>query len=457
VTNKLFKHIPLLPRVKNWLLSLNDPQWGRGNNPDSPKAPTGEQKPNPSPGGNEGNNGQNPQPNKPTQPPDFDKIIQDLNKSLQNLFKTQKNQPPSSPPPHRGEPQPPLPTPGMGGIGIVIGLAVLVWLASGFYIVDEGKRGVVLQFGKYTETTQPGPRWHWPWPIEAREVVDISNVKSIEIGKRGSAARDAKASLMLTEDLNIVEATIEVQYTLKDAQAYLFNNVFPAQSAAEIVQQITETAIREAVGKRKMDALLSQGGRAEVVQAAQKLMQEILDRYRTGITVNKVNLQQINAPQQVIEAFNDVNKAEQDRDRLRNEGQAYANTVVPKAKGEAAATLEQASGYATSVVAKAEGDASRFSQLLTEYQKAPGVTRERLYLDMMQSVLGNTSKVLVDQKQGQNLLYLPMDKLIGNNNNSNNSSDRQEVAKTTPVPELATPEPSRPRDRNDALRNREGR
>jgi modulator of FtsH protease HflK len=425
------------------IFSLNDPQWGRGSGPAEPTKPDAKPPEDTKPPQRPNNNGA---------PPDFDKIMQDLNKTLGEIFGGKKG---SQRPNNAnnggggGEPGKPMEIP-KGGIFFVLALAFLIWLATGFYIVNEGTRGVVLRFGQFLETTQPGPRWHFPYPIESREIVDIANVKSIEIGKRGG--KDNKGSLMLTEDLNIVEATIEVQYTLKDAKDFLFNNVYSGQRPDEVVQQITETAIREAIGKRKMDALLSQGGRAEVVQAAQKLMQDILDRYKTGIAINKVNLQQINAPQQVIEAFNDVNKAEQDRDRLRNEGQAYANTVVPKAKGESAAAFEQASGYATAVVSKAEGDASRFSQLLTEYSKAPGVTRERLYIDMMTSVLGNTSKVFVDQKAGQNLLYLPMDKLLSGNNNS----APVETIKPAALPDVAA-EPVRPRNSGDALRNREGR
>jgi membrane protease subunit HflK len=240
--------------------------------------------------------------------------------------------------------------------------------------------------------------------------VDLSNVKSVEIGKR--TGRDNRGALMLTEDLNIIEAVVEVQYTLKDAKEFSFNNQFINRDPTRVIEQVAETSVREVIGKRKMDALLSQGGRADVGQAAGTLMQTILDRYATGVRISKVNLQTITPPEQVVDAFNDVNKAEQDRDRLRNEGQAYANDIIPKARGTAARLLEEASGYQQSVVARAEGDASRFKQLVAEYDKAPSVTRERLYLDMMQSVLGNTSKVLVDQKGSNNLLYLPLDKLV---------------------------------------------
>lgn len=319
----------------------------------------------------------------------------------------------------------------MGGIGVLLAIGIIVWLASGFYIVDEGKRGVVLRFGKYVETTLPGPRWHIPYPIETREIVDLSNVKSVEIGKR--SGRDNRGALMLTEDLNIIETVVEVQYTLKDAREFAFNNLYVNRDPSRVIQQVAESSVREVVGKRKMDALLSQGGRADVAQASQMLMQSILDRYASGIRISKVNLQSINPPEQVVEAFNDVNKAEQDRDRLRNEGQAYANDIIPKARGTAARLIEEAAAYQQAVVARAEGDASRFRQIVSEYEKAPAVTRERLYLDMMQSVLGNTSKVLVDSKGGNNLLYLPLDKLI-----------ERARSDATPAPVGAQADPVRP-------------
>jgi modulator of FtsH protease HflK len=401
--------------LKRWITqSLNDPQWGRGKS-DSPPPP-------PSSGNGDDNKGRRPQKDGDG-PPDLDDIVRDMKNKLGGLLGTKPKRPNPFETPRRepsgggnggnggsggGMQMPKLP---IGGIGALLAIAAIIWMGSGFYIVDEGKRGVVLRFGKYIETTQPGPRWHIPYPIETRELVDLSNVKSIEIGKK--AGRDSnRSALMLTEDLNIIESVVEVQYTLKDAKEFAFNNLFSRNDPSRVIEQVAETAVREVIGKRKMDSLLSQGGRADVSQATQKLMQDILDRYVTGIRVSKVNLQTITPPEQVVEAFNDVNKAEQDRDRLRNEGQAYANDIIPKARGTAARLLEEASGYQQSVVARAEGDSARFKQLVTEYEKAPGVTRERLYLDMMQAVLGNTSKVLVDQKGSNNLLYLPLDKLM---------------------------------------------
>jgi modulator of FtsH protease HflK len=427
--------------MKRWVTaSLNDPQWGRGKS-DAPTPPPAS----------------NQEPKKPAEggPPDLDQVVRDFQSKLGGLFgkKTKRPNPFEQQPRNGGGGGGgnngggmQLPNIPLGGIGALIALGLAVWLASGFYIVDEGKRGIVLRFGKFVETTQPGPRWHVPYPVESKEIVDLSNVKSVEIGKK--AGRDNRAALMLTEDLNIVEAHFEVQYTLKDAKEFSFNNLFVNRDPGKVIEQVAETATREVIGKRKMDALLSQGGRADVMQAAAKLMQDILDRYVTGIRVTKVNLQSINPPEQVVEAFNDVNKAEQDRDRLRNEGQAYANDVIPRARGAAARLIEESTGYSASVVARSEGDASRFKQLVGEYEKAPGVTKERLYIDMMQSVLSNSSKVLIDQKGGNNMMYLPLDKLMEQRVREAAPVSAQPEPVRPTVPEVAAPaaEPARSRD-----------
>jgi membrane protease subunit HflK len=294
------------------------------------------------------------------------------------------------------------------GIGLVFIIVVLIWLASGFYIVDASSGGVVLRFGRYVDTTQPGPRWHMPYPIESVEVVSISQVKTVEIGYRENVKNKVpKESLMLTADENIIDIQFAVQYFLKNPKDYLFNNRKPDEN----VRQAAESAIREVVGKNKMDFVLYEG-REQVAAEATKLIQEILDRYKTGILVSKVTLQNAQPPEQVQAAFDDAVKAGQDRERQKNEGQAYANDVVPRAKGAAARLKEESEGYRQSVIANAEGDASRFRQILVEYDKAPTVTRERMYIDMMQQVLSNTSKVMIDQKAGNNLLYLPLDKLM---------------------------------------------
>ncbi len=304
-----------------------------------------------------------------------------------------------------------------GGAGLIVGILLFIWAASGFYIVDAGEQGVVLRFGKYVETTDAGPRWHLPYPIEAVEVVNVSSVRTVEVGYRNNVkSKVLSESLMLTDDENIIDLQFSVQYVLKDPEDFLFFNRFGKDAADlaatnDIVMQAAETAMREIVGKSKMDYVLYEG-REDVSARATKLMQEILDRYRTGVSISKLNMQNAQPPEQVQAAFDDAVKAGQDRERLKNEGQAYANDVIPKAKGVAARLIEEAEGYRQRVVANAEGEASRFKQVLAEYTKAPQVTRERLYQDAMQQVLSSTTKVLVDDKGGGNLLMLPLDKLM---------------------------------------------
>lgn len=349
-------------------MGLNDPQWGNKNS-----------------GG----------------PPDIEAVLRDINKKIAALFGNKGG--------GTGN------TGGSGNpnkfnasIGLIVVVVVLIWIASGFYIVDASQRGVVLRFGSFVETTQPGPRWHMPFPIESVEVVNISQVRTVEIGYRENVKNKIlKESLMLTDDENIIDIQFAVQYFLKDPGEYLFNNRAPDEN----VRQAAETSIREIVGKNKMDFVLYEG-REQVAAATTKLAQEILDRYKSGILLSKVTMQNAQPPEQVQAAFDDAVKAGQDRERQKNEGQAYANDVIPRAKGAAARLMQEAEGYRQRVIASAEGDASRFQQVLKEYEKAPAVTRERMYIDMMQQVLTSTSKVMVDQKSGNNLLYLPLDKLI---------------------------------------------
>jgi membrane protease subunit HflK len=341
-------------------------------------------------------------------PPDLDELWRNFNRRLNDMFGRKGGGDGDG-----GDGRPPRVGAGHdfnvpGGAGLLAVLAILVWLASGFYIVDAGERGVVLRFGKYAETTQPGPRWHLPYPVESVEKVNVEQVRTVEVGYKNSVkTKVLSEALMLTDDENIIDLQFSVQYTLKDPEDYLFANREPD----EAVKQAAETAMREIVGKSKMDYVLYEG-RADIAARATKLMQEILDRYKTGINVSKLNMQNAQPPEQVQAAFDDAVKAGQDRERLKNEGQAYANDVVPKARGVAARLIEEANGHKQRVVAQAEGDASRFKQILVEYVKAPQVTRERLYQDTMQQVMSNTTKVLVDDKQGGNLLYLPLDKLM---------------------------------------------
>ena len=357
-------------------MGLNDPQWGNKNS-----------------GG----------------PPDLEEVMRNLNKKIESLFGRSGGG--GAPKGGNGKT-----SGGMGGgIGLIVLIVALIWIASGFYIVDASQRGVVLRFGKQVEITEAGPRWHLPYPIETVEVVNLSQVRTVEVGYRDNEKNKMlKESLMLTDDENIIDIQFAVQYFLKDPAEFLFNNRMTDDR--EIVRQAAETAIREVVGKSKMDFVLYEG-REQVAASTTKLIQDILDRYKAGIIVSKVTMRNAQPPEQVQAAFDDAVKASQDRERQKNEGQAYANDVVPRAKGAAARLMQEADGYKQRVIANAEGDASRFKQILVEYEKAPQVTRERMYQDMKQQILTSTSKVLVDQKSGGgNLLYLPLDKLIQGTN-----------------------------------------
>lgn len=347
-----------------------------------------------------------------------------------------------------GSPQGPSSRQVGGGFGLLAILVVVVWLASGFYIVDASQRGVVLRFGKFVEVTQPGPRWHLPWPIESAEVVNVSQVRTVEVGYRNNVrSKVPSESLMLTDDENIVDLQFAVQYFLSSPEDFLFENRDVDEGA---VRQVAESAIREIVGKSRMDFVLYEG-REQIAVSAKSLMQQIMDRYKTGIVISQVTMQNAQPPEQVQAAFDDAVKANQDRERQKNEGQAYANDVVPRARGTASRLLEEAEGYQQRVIANSEGEAARFRQIVAEYNRAPGVTRDRLYLDMMQQVLGNSSKIVVDQKAGNNLLYLPLDKLM----QMGAGGSVAEVGKPA-NPETALPAPAdaAPRSR-DAFRSRD--
>jgi membrane protease subunit HflK len=393
------------------LMSLNDPQWGKR------------------PGNNQG-------------PPDLDEVWRNFNKKLGGLFGRRGG----------GGSESGAPTPRRmgGGAGLLIIVIFLVWIFSSVYIVNEGQNGVVLRFGKFSEITNPGLRWHLPYPIESKQIVNVGGVRTVEVGYRNNVkSKVHKESLMLTDDENIVDVQFAVQYMLKSPKDYLFNNRVPEDT----VLQAAETAIREIVGKSSMDFVL-QEGRTEVAARAQKLMQTILDRYGTGIQIQKVTMQDAQPPEQVQSAFADAVKAGQDRERQKNEGQAYANDIIPKAKGMAARLLQEAEGHRQRVVQEAQGDAARFSQIVVEYQKAPQVTRERLYLDAMQQIMTNTSKVLVDQKGGNNLLYLPLDKITQMAGTASAGSNAQPPAAEAAPPPAAAEPPSTARSR-DAFRSRD--
>jgi len=342
--------------------------------------------------------------NRPEGPPDLEDIWRDLNRQLGGLFGDKKDR---RPPPGNfgggdgGDGLPPVNVPAMKrGLMISVFLLLLVWLASGFYIVDASQRGIVLRFGQFIGETDPGLRWRLPYPVESHELVNHAGVRTKEIGYRttanNSVSKVPREALMLTDDENIIDIQFAVQYVLKSPTDYLFKSRDPEQA----VMQAAETAVREIVGKNKIDFILTDG-RAEIADSVHKLMQTILDRYETGIQISRVNMQPAQPPEQVQAAFEDAVKAGQDKERQEYEGRAYASDIVPRAVG-----------YKQGIIATAEGDSSRFAQILAEYQKAPEVTRQRLYLETMQQVYANTSKVVVDTKGQGNLLYLPLDKLM---------------------------------------------
>ncbi|RXZ45147.1 FtsH protease activity modulator HflK [Crenobacter cavernae] len=340
-------------------------------------------------------------------PPDLDELFRQLNQKLARLLGAK---------PPQGGGNSPEPAPGIALKGSLLaagGVALALWLVSGFYVVDAREQGVVLRLGSFDRLTDSGLQWHFPYPFEGVEIVTLTEVRSVEIGYRGSAQnRVPEESLMLTEDQNIIDVQLSAQYDVKDARAFLFNNLAADSDAKDIVKQAGETAIREVVGKNNVDFVLNEG-RGQIAVDTQRAMQLILDRYGLGVRIAKVNINDVQPPAPVQAAFDDAIKAGQDKDKLRNEGLAYANDVIPRAKGLAARLTAEADGYRQRVVATAEGDAARFRQVLPEYNKAPVVTRNRLYFEMMQQVLSNTSKIVVDQKKGSgNILYLPLNQLL---------------------------------------------
>ncbi|WP_018953103.1 FtsH protease activity modulator HflK [Thioalkalivibrio sulfidiphilus] len=317
------------------------------------------------------------------------------------------------------------------GISLILIVALVVWLASGFYIISEGERGVVLRFGSFQSVSQPGPNWHLPYPIETVERVDIDSIRSIQ-----------HRALMLTADENIIDVDVAVQYRVMDPVDFLFNVRDPDRTT----RQVMESAIRERVGKNNLEFILGEG-RGEIATSARTVIQEALDAYGAGVTVTTVSMQQAQPPEPVQEAFADAIRAREDEARFRNEAEAYANAIVPQARGEAARIREEAQAYREQVIARAEGDASRFSQLLVEYQRAPDVTRQRLYLETAEAVLGGTNKVIVDMQGGNNLMYLPLDKFMqsqGATTTAPRVIDQRGVdsSRPAPLPSLGTrPDP----------------
>ena len=472
-------------------MSLNDPRWGRG---DSDESEEKKNAPDSQDGGADRGDDRGSEGNasrKKSEGDDLDRLWDEFNRALggmlgqgrgrsddrdqqgsyeqkqeeprresngtsaQDQFKKQFESFRKMQPPRFMKKQP-------GGRGAAFAAVVLVglWAATGFYIVPEGQSGIVTTFGKYTETTMPGFRWHLPWPVQDVNIVDVSSVRTVAIGAMGRANREAEA-LMLTDDENIVDLRFNVQYRIKAGEGAM-NYIFRSRDPDESVRQSAESAMREVVGRKKMDSVLFES-KQEIAEDVKKIMQEMLDRYRTGIEVMSVAIQNAQPPQPVQAAFDDAVKAGQDRERQINEGQAYANDVIPKARGMAARLAQEAEGYKARVVETAKGDADRFTQVLAQYEKAPRVTRDRMYVDMMQQVMQSSTKVYVDTQDGNNLLYLPFDKLMEQNAASAKFSNTQTqpaaaASQTTAATQAAQPSVNTNANRTysarDAIRDR---
>jgi modulator of FtsH protease HflK len=401
-----------LVRGVRGMFNLNDPRWGRDEDKSTPE----ESKP-------EANNDDRPaaRPPKPQGkgpnqgPPDLDELWRDFNRKLSGLFGGAKGGPKrggfggNNNGGGGGSFQPDMKSAGIGA-GLIAAVALLIWLGTGFFIVQEGQQAVITQFGKYNNTVGAGFNWRLPYPVQRHEVVVVTQIRSVDVGRdtiiKATGLRD---SAMLTEDENILDVKFSVQYRLSDARAYLFETKDPTAA----VVQAAETAVREVVGKMRLNAALGEE-REQIAPRIRVLAQAILDRYKIGIEIVAINMQQggVRAPDQVQAAFDDVNKAGQERERAKNEGQAYANDVIPRAVGSASRLKEEADAYRARIVAQAEGDSQRFRSVLGEYQKAPQVTRDRMYIEAMQQVYSNVTKVMVESRLGSNLLYLPLDKIM---------------------------------------------
>ncbi len=407
----------VFPRRPQGVYNLNDPQWGRGDDGSSSE----QERP------------RNVPPQRPSQdtqaPPDLDELWRDFNRRISGLFGGKGGGGGQSP---AGGGQGPSGKATGIGAGLIAVALLVIWLGSGFFIVQEGQQAVITQFGRYHGTVNAGFNWRLPYPIQAHETVFVTQIRSVDVGSDSIVRTTGlRESAMLTADENIVEIKFAVQYRLSDARAYLFESRNPDAA----VVSAAETAVREVVGKMKMDSALAEE-RDQIAPRVRQLMQTILDRYKVGIEVVGVNLQQggVRPPEQVQASFDDVLKAAQERERAKNEAQAYANDVIPRAGGQASRLREEAEAYKARIVAQAQGDAKRFEQLYAEYKKAPKVTRDRLYLDTMRDVYANVTKVVIESRQGSNMLYLPLDQLLANTQNgSTPSTAASRMAPTLPA------------------------
>jgi membrane protease subunit HflK len=426
----------LLGRIRG-MFNLNDPRWGRGedNKNNDRDRERGDGK-----GPNQG-------------PPDLDELWRDFNRKLGGLFGGRRGGGGGFGGGGGGNFQPDMKSAGVGA-GLIAVVVVVIWMGTGIFIVQEGQQAVITRFGRYSATVGAGFNWRLPYPIERHEVVYVTQIRSVDVGRDNVIrATGLKESAMLTEDENIVEIKFAVQYRLNDARAWLFNSKNPQ----EAVVQAAETAVREVVGKMRMDTALADE-RDQIGPRVRTLMQQILDRYQIGAEVVGINLQQggVRPPEQVQSAFDDVLRAAQERERAKNEAQAYANDVIPRAVGAASRLAQEAEGYKARIVAQAQGDAQRFKLLLVEYQRAPQVTRDRLYLESMQQVYGNVTKVLVESRQGGNMLFLPLDKIMQQVSAGGAAAPQQE-APPQPSPASAPPSSSSTTDARarDNARGRE--
>lgn len=328
--------------------------------------------------------------NKPDQgPPDLDEVVRNLQKRLSALFGG------SGSGSGRGSSgmSGPAKSLSIGTIGLVM---LVLWALTGFYQVDAAERGLVFRFGKHVATTMPGPRWHLPWPIESKQVVNIQTIESF-----------TETTRMLTSDENMVDINLEVQFRRANPLDYAFNVAKPDDT----LKEVSESAIREVIGRSKLDEVL-ESGRQEIVAKTKELIQRTLDSYKIGIEVTTVNLQDVRVPNEVSPAQQDAIKAREDRDRLSLAAQAYSNDLIPRARGAAVRLTQDAQAYRAAKVADAEGETQRFTKLLTEYERSPAITRERLYLETIESVLAASKKVIIDTDGSGNVIYLPLDKIL---------------------------------------------
>jgi membrane protease subunit HflK len=376
------------------MFNLNDPRWGRGEDKND-----GQRNNNDGKGPNQG-------------PPDLDELWRDFNRKLGGLFGGRRGGGGNGGyggGGNGGNFQPDLKSAGVGA-GLIAIVVVVIWMGTGIFIVQEGQQAVITRFGKYSATVGAGFNWRLPYPIERHDTLNVTQIRSVDVGRDTVIrATGLKESAMLTEDENIVEIKFAVQYRLNDARAWLFESKNPQ----EAVVQAAETAVREVVGKMRMDTALAEE-RDQIAPRVRTLMQSILDRYKIGAEVVGINLQQggVRPPEQVQAAFDDVLRAAQERERAKNEAQAYANDVIPRATGAASRLAQEAEGYKARIVARAQGDAQRFKSVQAEYQRAPQVTRDRLYIDAMQEIYSNVTKVMVESRQGGNMLFLPLDRIM---------------------------------------------